>query len=309
MKTQAPQFQAEQVRSLIRGITREFGVLRNFCGDSKVTPAEAHILLEINIKGFLTLKELSQIMSLDKSTLSRTVKTLLSKGYLKISKTNQDKRYKHFHLSQSGKEQVEIINCKYNNLVSNTLSLMANSDVEGFVTYLTKFYKSLKTSQSRSKIVIRELKKNDENYIRQIIKSSVKELGETEDELLTMCPEINYLYEFYNNSKSKYFIALDGDLVIGGSGIAPLKGALKDICELQKMYIMPGYRGIGLGKTLLEKCITAAKNLKYKTIYLDTREDMTQAINLYKSFGFKEIKQSLGSTGHFLCGKYFTYNL
>ena len=75
------------------------------------------------------------------------------------------------------------------------------------------------------------------------------------------------------------------------------------------MYILPKYRGIGLGNTLLEKCIEVAKTLKYKKMYLDTREDMTNAVKLYKKFGFKEIKQPIGSNEHFLCGKYFILDL
>lgn len=303
------QSKIEEIRSLSRGIVREFGVLKNFCGDSEVSPAEAHILLEIYTRGFMTLKDLSNILSLDKSTLSRTIKNLINKKLLKINKSDGDNRYKYLSLNKEGEKQVKIINCKYNNLVGKALSSLNHSEIENLLIHLKKFYKSLRGSRLQGNIHIRELKKIDEKFIREIIKSSIAELGETEEELILMCPEINYLYDFYKKKRSKYFVAESDNVIVGGLGIAPLKDSSSEICELQKMYISPQFRGIGLGKILLEKCLEIAREFKYKKIFLDTREDMVQAMNLYRKFGFKEIKKPLGSTGHFLCGKYFVYDL
>ena len=70
-------------------------------------------------------------------------------------------------------------------------------------------------------------------------------------------------------------------------------GAIRRIdaqtAELKRMYIKGEFRGKGLGEQMLNHAIKLAKELNYKTIRLDTMPSMTQAISLYRKYGFKEI--------------------
>jgi ribosomal protein S18 acetylase RimI-like enzyme len=74
---------------------------------------------------------------------------------------------------------------------------------------------------------------------------------------------------------------------IGCAGIRKFKD---NIAELKRMYIKPGYRGVGLGNKLLEIALLRAKELDYSKIYLDTLSSMKSAVKIYKTAGFKEIK-------------------
>jgi GNAT superfamily N-acetyltransferase len=56
--------------------------------------------------------------------------------------------------------------------------------------------------------------------------------------------------------------------------------------ELKRMFVGSPYRGEGIGVELLKRSLEAAKDLGYKTIRLDTLENMTKAQELYKSVGF-----------------------
>lgn len=55
------------------------------------------------------------------------------------------------------------------------------------------------------------------------------------------------------------------------------------------MYLKSTYRGLGLGKKLLQKSIEIAKELGYTKMRLGTLPTMQAAIGLYKSIGFYEI--------------------
>ena len=57
-------------------------------------------------------------------------------------------------------------------------------------------------------------------------------------------------------------------------------------CELRKMYLAQAYRGRGLGKMLMEKALTEAKRLGYQKMILETASVLTEAIQLYRSYGF-----------------------
>jgi ribosomal protein S18 acetylase RimI-like enzyme len=60
--------------------------------------------------------------------------------------------------------------------------------------------------------------------------------------------------------------------------------------ELKRMYIRAGFRGQGLGKTLLSEIIKLAQSLDYQYIRLDTLPSMLEAIQLYRALGFYEIE-------------------
>jgi putative acetyltransferase len=63
-----------------------------------------------------------------------------------------------------------------------------------------------------------------------------------------------------------------------------------EICELRKMYLMKDYRGKGLGKYMLGTAIGIAKSKNYKKIFLETISPLTEAISLYRLYGFSEIE-------------------
>ena len=57
-------------------------------------------------------------------------------------------------------------------------------------------------------------------------------------------------------------------------------------CELRKMYLAQAYRGRGWGKKLMEKALAEARRLGYQKMILETASVLTEAIQLYRSYGF-----------------------
>lgn len=63
------------------------------------------------------------------------------------------------------------------------------------------------------------------------------------------------------------------------------------ICEMKRLYVLPDFRGHGLGKQLIETLIQAARDHQYQYMRLDTHPSMLTAQALYQSFGFREIER------------------
>ncbi len=59
--------------------------------------------------------------------------------------------------------------------------------------------------------------------------------------------------------------------------------------ELAKMAVTEKYKGLGIGKLLLEHCIQEATNLKAVKLSLFSNTKLTSAIHLYKKYGFTEV--------------------
>lgn len=62
-----------------------------------------------------------------------------------------------------------------------------------------------------------------------------------------------------------------------------------EIAELKRMYVKPEVQRKGIARLLLDHAIQLAISKGYSYIRLDTLDNMTPAINLYKSYGFYEI--------------------
>lgn len=62
------------------------------------------------------------------------------------------------------------------------------------------------------------------------------------------------------------------------------------IAEIKRVFVKKEFRGRGLSKIVMEELIKKAKSTGYKKLYLETGAPLRASINLYKSFGFKKIK-------------------
>jgi N-acetylglutamate synthase-like GNAT family acetyltransferase len=85
------------------------------------------------------------------------------------------------------------------------------------------------------------------------------------------------------------FLAREGDRIIGTAGIA---NEGDSIYELVKMTVAPAFRGQGISKMLIEKCLDKARELKAKKIFLYSNSQLQTAISLYKKYGFVHVDAS-----------------
>lgn len=60
----------------------------------------------------------------------------------------------------------------------------------------------------------------------------------------------------------------------------------KDTAQLRYFLLLPEYRGIGLGKKLMELYMSWLKDHDYASSYLWTTNEQKEAAELYKKFGF-----------------------
>jgi ribosomal protein S18 acetylase RimI-like enzyme len=74
------------------------------------------------------------------------------------------------------------------------------------------------------------------------------------------------------------------------AGCIALHKIAPEICEMKRLYLCPQFRGLGIGRRLVETLIAEARRIGYRKMRLDTVEPkMQDAVALYRRFGFQEI--------------------
>jgi len=150
-------------------------------------------------------------------------------------------------------------------------------------------------------IHIRPIQPEDNQQIAAIIRATLEEFKANHPGTVYYDETTDRLFDIFTVPASRYWIAFQENIMLGGAGIFPTKGLPRDTCELVKLYLLPAARGKGFGKLLMDKCHTEAKALGFKNIYLETMPELTNAIPLYEKQGYTYLNGALGNSGHFGC--------
>ncbi|HMU09875.1 MAG TPA: GNAT family N-acetyltransferase [Ferruginibacter sp.] len=82
------------------------------------------------------------------------------------------------------------------------------------------------------------------------------------------------------------FLALEAGRVVGTAGL--WKKNAKEY-ELVKMSVDPAYRGRGISKLLLDRCLDEAKKINAEKISLFSNSKLLTALRLYEKYGFHHV--------------------
>jgi putative acetyltransferase len=156
---------------------------------------------------------------------------------------------------------------------------------------------------------IRPIEQKDNAQIAAVIRNIFIELDAPKVGTAYADPHLDTLFDVYNNENEAYFVVEVNNEVVGGCGIGQLIDDVVKVCELQKMYLAPTYRGKGIAEALMEKCLETAKNKSYHQCYIETLPFMKAAQKLYVKSGFKYIDGPIGSTGHNACDVFMIKDL
>ena len=160
-----------------------------------------------------------------------------------------------------------------------------------------------------NEVTIRRIRPTDDEAVRGVIIEVMSELGATGDGFSDQDEELVAMSAAYGAPDAAYFVVELNGTIVGGAGVGPLPLAEADVCELRKMYLLPAARGYGTGRRLLEMCLETARDLGYRTCYLETLAQMNRARDLYERFGFLPLEAPMGDTGHFGCNRWYALSL
>lgn len=121
-------------------------------------------------------------------------------------------------------------------------------------------------------------------WVRELISEYTRQLNRDlsfqrlEDELRNPA-------EKYTPPQGEVLVAVEGGAAVG---MVAYHRHSDTRCEMKRLYVTPGARGLHVGDALVRQIIERARAAGYKEMVLDTLFHMNAAIHLYRKHGFSE---------------------
>lgn len=289
-------------RATLREMVRELGMLSRKASGTELSPLQSHILIELSKQPY-GCTELATNLCVEKASMSRTLRNLIDGGLILKENDVQDGRASRFRLSESGNRILSTLEENADRFTIEALASSSNHEIQIFQETIKRFSASLRNArrQRESGVTFRRLEAADNAAIAEIIRASFRENKIDHLEGVSLHdPELDCLSEVYKHPGSGYWVAEANGLIVGGAGLAPLKGE-DGICEMQKLYFKSEVQGMGLGRRMIAFIISQATEMGYRSCYLETLDELRHAVRLYEAFGFEHLPDRLGNTGHGSC--------
>ncbi|MDV5140175.1 bifunctional helix-turn-helix transcriptional regulator/GNAT family N-acetyltransferase [Chimaeribacter arupi] len=295
--------EVRQFRAALRDMVRELGMLSRNSSGTELSPLQSHILIELNSNP-CGATVLASKLCVDKASMSRTLRSLSEAGYLLRDHDDQDGRASTFRLSVSGSQKLIELEENADRFTEDALASSSDEEVQEFFQTIKKFSSSLRNArrQREAGLTFRPIEARDNPAMAEIIRNSFRENKIDHLEGVSLHdPELEHLSEVYNQPGTGYWVAEANGRIIGGAGIAPLD-SVNDTCEMQKLYFISDIKGMGMGRRMIAFILAQAKAIGYRSCYLETLDELKDAVRLYEAFGFSYLSERLGNTGHNSCG-------
>jgi ribosomal protein S18 acetylase RimI-like enzyme len=109
------------------------------------------------------------------------------------------------------------------------------------------------------------------------------------DAILPYIPDWDDFAGRFLHSGGAFVIATVDDALAGCVGVTPLDG---DVCEMNRLWVRPAFRSIGLGRQLAVASMDEARRSGFRRMLLDVLPQRSGAIALYRSLGFVDVPAS-----------------
>lgn len=279
------------VRAFNRYYTAVIGLLNQHILDSDLSLSEVRVLHEIGETTNCTAGQLTALLGIDGGYLSRVLKSFEKKGWIIRQRSADDGRTWYLLLSDKGKELITLLNDRSNAQISNLLQPLPPASQQAVSAAMKSIRDILSTdgttNDNTPEITFRhELQPGDVGYLIYLHGDLyARDTGYNLEFEQYVCGTFQEFLRTYSPSKDRVFMALHQDRIIGAVAIL---GHSKTTAQLRWFLLDPAFRGMGLGKKLLQDALRFCKEKQYEKIYLLTTSLQTTAIELYKKAGFRK---------------------
>jgi DNA-binding MarR family transcriptional regulator/GNAT superfamily N-acetyltransferase len=284
--------QVSDVRSFNRFYTRQLGLLDEHYQGSRFTMPEGRLLYEIATRGHTTGAELARSMDVDPAYISRMLRRFLSEDLVALTPNLADRRSNSVALTGDGDTACTEIVSSSNASVARLLEALDPPRREALLGAMRTIRAILgDRAEEGGPVVLRPHRIGELGWLihRQGLLYNQQFGWNIDFEAM-----IAGLYAEYEQAPGappkQLWIAERNGRVAGSVFCMPSEG-VEGSAQLRMLYVEPDARGLGIGQTLVDQCVSFARDAGYERMRLWTHSIQQAARRCYAKAGFEIVEE------------------
>ncbi|WP_145044822.1 helix-turn-helix domain-containing GNAT family N-acetyltransferase [Paenibacillus xylanexedens] len=273
------------IRQFNRFYTKVLGLLDKHLLDSDFSLSEARVLYEIGHSEHCTASMLIEQLRLDPGYLSRMLKRFEKLGLTYRVQSKEDGRSSLLYLSELGKETLARMDALSDEQIRNMILELPDQSQRSIARSMTAIERELSSEPTERRIHVRtELKPGDVGALIQLHGwVYAKECGYNHEFEAYVCKTFYDFLQTYSPDKDRFWLVESDHEIVGSIAVIGHPG---ERAQIRWFILHPDYRGMGMGKKLIQEAITYCREKGYRDVFLETTDDQKTAIAMYTKAGF-----------------------
>jgi N-acetylglutamate synthase-like GNAT family acetyltransferase/DNA-binding MarR family transcriptional regulator len=262
------------------------------------------VLYEVANRQPAVAAELTKELGLDAGYLSRILTGFRRRGLIERRASAEDARRTELRLTKRGRGVFDPLDARSRDDIGTQLARLAVADQERLVAAMTTVERLLGEPQATGDggYVLRGPRPGDYGWVVQRHGALyAEEYGWNEEFEGLVAGIVGKFVEHLDPKRERCWIAQrDGENV--GCVLAVKQSS--SVAKLRLLLVEPKARGLGIGKRLVDECVTFSRAAGYKRLHLWTNSVLRAARHIYEEAGFELIaEESHHSFGKDLVGE------
>jgi DNA-binding MarR family transcriptional regulator/GNAT superfamily N-acetyltransferase len=270
----------ESVRRFNRTVTQRIGALDESFLSRGRPLGQARVLWEIG-PGGTRVRALRSRLGLDSGYLSRLLRALEADGLIVVGAAEGDRRVRAVRLTQAGLAEHAELDRRSDDMAAAILGPLTARQRGRLTAAMDEADRLLTASMIR----IAAADPRHPNA-RHCLRAYFTELSRRFDNGFDPTRSIPADDRDLTPPAGVLLVATLHDEPVGCGALKYHGGAP---AEVKRMWVSPAVRGLGLGRRLLAELETLAVAHGVRTLRLETNRALTEAIDLYRSAGYREV--------------------
>lgn len=283
-----------RVRLLADKITEDASAIYEIYG-ADLKPKWFPVFYVLSQSNDMSVMTIAEAIGHSHASVSKILKEMTKAGLVKEKVDSRDRRRTSLSLSAKGLKISRKIETQYRD-VSDAIEELSNSSQHDLWAALEEWAELLKNKSLLQRVLEKRRDREAsgveiEDYQPKYRKAFAELNREWIEKYFKIeQPDIEALENpkhYILDKGGHILVATSGGRAVGVCGLIPMKDG---VYELAKMAVAPQERGKNVGWKLGRAAIEKARELKAKSIFLESNTILKPAIKLYEKLGFKEIK-------------------
>ena len=283
--------QIASIRSFNRFYTRKIGVIEPRLLDSPWSLPEARIIYEIAQRGTCTATDLVRELGLDAGYVSRTLQGLQRRQIVSRKPSKDDGRVSEIALTARGNAAFAELDKRSRDDIGSLLRRLGDGERIALVDAMATIEQTLEPSAAKppAAYCLRTHRPGDIGWVISRHGAVYAQEFGWDIGFEALVAEIAAQFvKGYDPARERCWIA-----EVGGepAGSIFLVKASDDVAKLRLLLVENKARGLGIGRALVDECISFARDAGYSSITLWTQSILLAARGIYQNAGFRRVKE------------------